>query len=183
MTPEAAILLVVVIFMIHEFEEIVFIKPWLSRQRDNMRISSHPFSAIRNISTSTIALLIAEEFIVFSCIALAAVLLSWYSLFEGFLLLYSLHLVVHIFEPIRYKCNTPSFVTSVLTLPGCVFGLYYLGMHGLVSVPWVAIWFVVTAIIVILNFRLIYGIAPLVEKYLRDYSKEEYAAADALKRG
>src|SRR5574341_1863567 len=176
MTPEVIVLLVIVMFMTHEFEEIIFIKPWLSRQRDNMRVSSHPFSAMRNISTSTIALLIAEEFIVFSCIALATVLWKWYSLFEGFLLLYSLHLVGHIFEPIRYKCNTPSFITSVLTLPACVFGLYYLGVHRLVTVLWVAIWFVIMAIMLILNFRLIYGIAPLVEKYLRDYSKEEYAA-------
>lgn len=176
MTPEAIVLLVIIVFMLHEFEEIIFIKPWLSRQRENTRISSHPFSAMRNISTSTIALLIAEEFILFSGIALAAVLLRCYSLFEGFLLLYSLHLVGHIFEPIRYKCSTPSFVTSVLTLPWCVFGLYYLGAHGLVTVLWVAIWFVVTAIIVFLNFRLIYGIAPLVEQYLQDYSKEEHAA-------
>lgn len=177
MTPEVVVLLVIVIFMIHEFEEIVFIKPWLSRQRDNLRVSSHPFSALRNISTSTIALLIAEEFMFFSGIALAAVLFGWYALFEGLLLAYVLHLVGHIVEPIRYKCRTPSFVTSVLTLPWCVFGLYYLGVHGLVSVLWVAIWFVVTAIIVILNFRLIYGIAPLVEKYLRDYSKEEHATS------
>lgn len=72
-TPEAVVLLVIVIFMFHEFEEIVFIKPWLSRQRNNLRVSSHLFSAMRNISTSTIALLIAEEFIFFSCIARAAV--------------------------------------------------------------------------------------------------------------
>ncbi len=176
MNPEAVVLLVMVAFMLHEFEEIVFIKPWLSRQRDNTRIASHPFSAMRNISTSTIALLIAEEFTVFSGIALSAVLFEGYALFEGFLLLYTLHLVSHILEPIRYKCNTPSFVTSVLTLPACIFGLYYLGAHGLVSVPWAAIWFVVMAIIVALNFRLLYGIAPRVEQYLREYSKEEYAA-------
>lgn len=175
MTPEAVVLLVIVVFMIHEFEEIVFIKPWLSRQRANSRISSHPFSAMHNISTSTIAVLIAEEYIVFSGIALSAVLFGWYSLFEGFLLLYSLHLVGHIFEPMRYRSNTPSFVTSVLTLPWCIFGLYYLGGHGLVTALWVALWFVVMAIMVGLNFRLIYGIAPIVERYLLDYSKTYFA--------
>lgn len=107
MTSEAVVLLVIIVFMLHEFEEIVFIKPWLSRQIDNMRISSHPFWVMRNISTSTIALLIAEEFIFFSGIALAAVLFGWYALFEGLLLVYVLHLVGHIVEPIRYKCRHP----------------------------------------------------------------------------
>lgn len=170
MTPEAVVMLVLVAFMIHEFEEIVFIKPWLSRQRANRRISSHPFSAMRDLSTSTIALLIAEEFIVFSGVALSAVLFGWYSLFEGFLLLYSLHLVGHILEPLRYRCNTPSFATSILTLPLCVFALYYLSTHGLVSAVWVALCSVAMAVIVGLNFRLIFGIAPIVERYVRDYS-------------
>lgn len=51
----------VALFLVHEFEEIIFIRAWLDRHQDDPRVSRQAFWSFRDTSTATIAALIFEE--------------------------------------------------------------------------------------------------------------------------
>jgi Protein of unknown function with HXXEE motif len=57
MSTDTMLWLVVVAFMVHEFEEVVFLQPWLAKHADDDRIVPRAFRSLRGISNSTFALL------------------------------------------------------------------------------------------------------------------------------
>ncbi|MDN6399944.1 MAG: HXXEE domain-containing protein, partial [Brachybacterium sp.] len=91
----------VALFLVHEFEEIVTIRPWLSRHRDDPRARRQVFWSFRNTSTSIIAAMIFEEYVIFAVIAFTVGLIEQPAVFAGLMIPYTLHLVSHIAEAIR----------------------------------------------------------------------------------
>ena len=63
----------VTLFLVHKFEEIVFIKPWLRRRRNDPRARRTAFWSFADTTTSTIAALIFEEYVLFVIIAFISV--------------------------------------------------------------------------------------------------------------
>jgi hypothetical protein len=175
MSNDTIVWLTVVLFVLHEFQEIIFIKPWVARNSGDPRMARHAFMAMKDVSTSAIAMMIGEEFLLFSVFAACAVFAGWYSFFWGFLLLYTAHLVGHIAETRQYGWNTPSFLTSVIALPWCVYALYAL-MHLHLAAPVAsAVWAVVFTPVITLNFRFIYWLAPRADAWLsRKYYQQHH---------
>ena len=116
MSRDTIVWLSVVLFMVHEFEEIIFIRPWLSRFRDDPRARRQAFWGFRSFSTPTLAAMIFEEFVLFSLIALVSVVTGYLPLIAGFLIPYALHLLGHVLEALRLRMRTPSAVTAAPTL-------------------------------------------------------------------
>lgn len=113
-------------FMLHDFEEIIMFRPWLDKNRDEIR---RRFTFIdkllqRNhdrLTTSAYAVAVLFEFLV---VALATYLslyfhnyLWWFAAFSAF----SLHLLVHIGQWAVYRKYVPVVITSFLALPYCFF--------------------------------------------------------------
>ena len=122
MTIETLIWLFPIVFMIHEFEEIIFMKSWIKK---NTPIIEKRFPVMgkrfkkfaKGISTRKFALIVAEEFLIISAITIISAQWSYINLFAGLLLTYSLHLLVHIFQFAIYRRYTPAIVTSLLSVP------------------------------------------------------------------
>lgn len=119
-----------VVLMIHEFEEIIFIEPFLARTRNHPRASAMPFHSTRGVATSVTAFLIGINFVLFTGFTLVAVLFNCYALLWGFLVSFTMHLFGHCAEPIRLRTYTPSTVTGYLTLPWMLYALWYLPAYG-----------------------------------------------------
>jgi hypothetical protein len=66
MSNDTIVWLTVVLFVLHEFQEIIFIKPWVARYSGDPRMARHAFMAMKDVSTSAIAMMIGEEFLLFS---------------------------------------------------------------------------------------------------------------------
>lgn len=153
-------------FMVHEFEEIVFIRPWLARHRDDPRARSQVFWNWRNTSTSTIAAMIFEEYVIFTGVAVTATLTAQPAFFAGLLIPYTLHLIGHIAEAVRLRMRTPSVISSILTLPWCLYATVELTIRSQAPLL-VALWTGVFAVTITANFALIYWLKPIVDKHLR----------------
>ena len=127
MKLELIMLLLPVVFMLHEYEEIIMFRHWLDRNRDELKRRFPRFEQFLahrghfDYSTATFAIGTAHEFILVSLISFCAVWLDayqwWFAAFAG----YSIHLIVHLAQWAIYRKYIPVIITTILTLPYCVY--------------------------------------------------------------
>ena len=112
-------LIILSLFMLHEFDEIILIRPWIQKQQHDPRYRKELFIAgkAHYPSTETIAVMIAEEYLLASIGLLIAI--NWHipELALAFGICHTLHLLVHIAEVLRYRRAVPGGITAVLTFP------------------------------------------------------------------
>jgi hypothetical protein len=119
-----------VIFMLHDFEEIIMAEVWGSRYSKEINTvwpKRQPFGLnyIRFCQTPTFSIGVEVEFLLFSLISFLSVIFQsyflWYSAFLGF----TLHLVfVHMLICIRFKHYVPGVITSIIFILPSVWILY-----------------------------------------------------------
>ena len=168
MSLDLIVWICVALFLVHEFEEIVCIRPWLARHRDDPRVQRQVFSSFRYTSTSVIAAMIFEEYIVFAAIAFTVVVTEQPAVFAGLMIPYTLHLVSHIAEAARLRMRTPSVLSSVITLPWCLYAIVEL-IRQASNPAAVTIWMVVFAVAIAANFALIYRLRPFLDRRLAEH--------------
>ena len=115
-----------ILFIFHDFEEIIFIQVWISKNRRYLceklpRLSKKLLPHFDNITTSSFALGVAEEFILISIITAISYLMNWYSLWLGLFIAFTLHLAVHCFQALIIRKYVPAIVTSIICLPICIY--------------------------------------------------------------
>ena len=118
-----------IVFMIHDFEEIIFFKSWLDKNREYLtkkfpKIAKRLLPRYANLSTSSFALAVAVLFVLLSMITLGSVILNnylfWLSAFMGFFA----HLLMHLGQWIIVKRYIPAIGTTFFALIYCIYTLY-----------------------------------------------------------
>ena len=146
-----------VVFMIHEYEEIIMFRRWIDRNREELRkrfpkIESFftrqgPF----DYSTSTFAVGTAHEFILVSVVSFCSVWTGeyqwWFAAFAG----YSVHLVVHLAQWAIYRKYVPVIITTILTLPYCIYTFAEFAKASVLSPLQMFLWAVVGIILTMLS--------------------------------
>lgn len=128
-----------VAFMLHEFEEILFMKPWIKRNV-SIIVTRFPFLAprfnifVKGFSTRKFTLIVAEEFIIVSVVTFVSVEWSHYNLFAGVLMAYALHQLVHLVQFVVYRRYIPAVVTTIITAPYVVYAIFYMLSRGIAQV-------------------------------------------------
>ena len=114
------ILLLPILFIIHDMEEIVGFKaffqknPWIFARYPGI---TKPY---RNLKTECFALAVYEEFIPFFGLSLLAYYFPnkvLYALWMGLFLALAGHFVIHIVQSIVIRKYIPSLITSIICLP------------------------------------------------------------------
>lgn len=167
MSFELIIWISFVLFMVHEFEEIIAIRPWLTKYHTDPRAQRQVFWKSRTSSTSVIAALILEEYLLAATITFAAVLFGEPAIFIGFLIPFTAHLIGHIKEAVQLRMYTPCVATSILVLPWCCYATYALIRLQPEIIP-ITLWTVAWSILIVANFAFIYRLRPTLERYLID---------------
>lgn len=110
------------IFMVHDFEEIIFQEWWFNKERSTL-LKKYPKVAreYERISTAGFALAVSEEFIVLLVISLTAIVFQWYYLWLGTLLTFLIHLIIHIVQWAIYKKYIPAIITVI---PAAIYSIY-----------------------------------------------------------
>ena len=117
-----------ILFVFHDFEEIVGVRLWLERNGDMLR-DRYPliYKYFRHFSTDGFALAVYEEFLVITGMTIAALCAEssfmWYVWFGGFAAL-TFHYVVHIVQAVILRRYIPAVVTSVICLPISIYIIY-----------------------------------------------------------
>lgn len=166
---ETLMWLLPIVFMFHDFEEIIMFKPWLNANWSNLE-KRFPKPAIRALAEqrkmSTSAFALAEEFIVLSALTLLAVELELYPLWAGMMLGFFIHLLVHAGQFAIYRGYVPVILTS---LPGglyCLITLHDLNLSHPLDWRLVTLWTVAPLVILVANLALELKMAVKFEMWL-----------------
>lgn len=150
-----------IIFMLHEFEEIIFLKWWMNRDKEYIhrkfpKIGPRIYSQYNKFSTAGFVLAIAEEFIIISLLTYIAIITQnmyvWFTVFMGF----SIHIIIHIVQFILYGKYIPVIVTSILVLPYCIYGFNLYINSEVYEIKWIIICSIIGIISVMLNLKFIH---------------------------
>lgn len=108
-----------IIFMIHDFEEIVFVKVWKEKYQyclDNCSIKNKPFGNFKRTDEFSIGVEII--FVILSVITFLSIVFNNYYVWYGFLFTITAHFITaHFNLVIKFKHYVPGFITSILFLP------------------------------------------------------------------
>lgn len=115
-----------IVFMIHDFEEIIFLKPWIRKNKAYLsekfpELSKRIFPRYLRLSTSAFTLAVAEEFVLLSGITFGSVYFDIYYLWLAAFIGFFIHLVGHIVQWMIVRKYIPVIVTTLLVMPYCVY--------------------------------------------------------------
>lgn len=118
MTNDFLLWMFPVIFVIHDFEEIIFVSQFKALNRELYKQGNIPFYK-DFISTESFSIAVLLEFILFTSVTvfsqLTGLLLPWIACFAAFIL----HFALHIGASIKIKKNIPGAISSIILLiPG-----------------------------------------------------------------
>jgi hypothetical protein len=174
--PENIMWLLLAMFMIHDFEEIIMMPAWLQKHQGAFGVRFPSFVArllksALNRSTSAFALAVAEEFLLLTVFTVFTVQRELYALWAGMLLAYFLHLVIHMGQWIVFRSYTPAILTSVWTSIYCLYAFWY--MNSVVHIEWDAMVVptLICMLIIAINLALSLRLADWFDEWLRNYAK------------
>ena len=143
---ELTMALLPVVFMIHEYEEIIMFKHWLKHHQPELRTRFPKFEQMLarsghfNYATSTYAVGTAHEFLLISLITFSAMSVGayswWFAAFAG----HSIHLLIHLVQWMIYRKYIPVIVTTILSLPYCVYALALFAKASLLTPLQMLLW-------------------------------------------
>ncbi|PID57953.1 MAG: HXXEE domain-containing protein [Ignavibacteriae bacterium] len=152
------IALLPIIFMIHDFEEIIMFKPWLDKNRSELKRRFPKFEDFLTkgnyftLSTSAFAIAVLHEFILISLVTILSLWYNSYNWWFAAFSVYTIHLFVHIVQWIIYRKYVPVIITSILTLPYCIYTFIVFISTVEISQTQILFWTLVGIIVTILSF-------------------------------
>jgi len=117
-----------IVFMLHDFEEIIFMENWFAHNREQIsmrvpKLAPKLFHHIDQLTTARIALGVACMFLLVAGITLISVSTGIYYLWLAGFIVFSIHLLVHIAQSLVLRSYIPAVVTSILALPYSIWGI------------------------------------------------------------
>lgn len=122
------IALLPVVFMVHDFEEIIFLQIWLKKNREELRLR-FPLFAKRiypihdGLSTPSFALATLHLFVAISLCTFFSLYFNSYGLWFGAFIIFFLHILIHIVQWLMWRRYVPMIFTSIAALPYCIYTL------------------------------------------------------------
>ena len=130
-----------VIFMMHDFEEIIFFKWWSQKNGQFLR-DNYPKISTRFDSMSTVGftVAVAEEFILLCAITFGCVFLNNYYLWLAVFMGFSLHLLIHIAQWMFFRRYIPAIVTSLAALIYSVYAIQVIISKNIFTTSEILLW-------------------------------------------
>ena len=155
-----------IVFMLHEFEEIIGFKTWVIK--DGLWIAkkypkvAKQISIYERLSVPAFALAVLEEFILIGIVTALALTLQWYSVWIAVFLGFSLHIFIHIGQWMMVRKYIPIIITSLLSLPYIFWGTHKIFSEF--SLSMIITCFVIGTIVLIVNLRFVHKLALRYDK-------------------
>ena len=120
------IALLPIVFMLHDFEEIIMFGPWLEKNRAEVKRRFPRLDRVLqqnhdHLSTSAFAVAVFHEFFIIAGITYLSLYADAYQWWFGAFAAFSVHLIIHLAQWLIYGKYVPVVVTSVLALPYCLY--------------------------------------------------------------
>lgn len=108
-----------VVFMFHDFEELCFLESWIRKNADSIRnkFTGKIWIRMEGHSTSALGITIMMMFLFVSLTSILSVIFNWYALFAAAMLVFTVHNLFHIVQPILLRRYIPAMGSSIIALP------------------------------------------------------------------
>ena len=159
----------IVLFMIHEFEEIIFIKKFIEKNKVVKDMKNELFVKKKESypSTETTSLMIAEEFIILSTLLSIASEFRMYEIVLSLFIVYIAHLVPHIYDALRYRKFSPGSRTSFIIFPLGILMIWNVILNKEINFVIFILCVIIIGFLMILNLMFLHKISKKIDKYLR----------------
>lgn len=172
MKTETVMWLFPIVFMIHDFEEVIMFKPWVEKnagfmKKDFPRLAARMLPHMEGLSTSSYALGIGMMFLVVSAVTFVSAEWDLYALWAGAVIGYFVHALAHIASFLVVRRYVPVVITSVITAPYCVWALAVVnGRHPLL-IGQTLLFSVAAFVVIVAGIYLAYRLAARFERWLK----------------
>ena len=158
----------IVLFMIHEFEEIIFIKKFIEKNKVVKYMKNELFlkKKANYPSTETISLMIAEEFIILSTLLFIASEFSMYEIVLSLFIVYIVHLLSHIYDALKYRKFSPGSRTSFIIFPLGILIIWNIILNKKIHLVILILCVIIIGFLMILNLLFLHKISKKINKYL-----------------
>lgn len=147
------------LFMVHEFEEIICVRPYIKRHREDEKFAAEMFIAggDKNYpSTESIALMISEEFVLSVIIMVVGIAVASIEIVLAPFIAFTLHLIPHALEALRFPGWAPGSRTATLLFVPSAAIIIAAIMTQPIQPLWLAVWTVVIGVLLLANLRLMH---------------------------
>lgn len=151
-----------IVFMIHDFEEIIGIKPWINKNADYLyqrfpKLAPKFVTHLLHSTTEKFAIGVAIMFILVCTATYVSIWSQFYQLWMGAFMFFSIHIIIHIIQWITVKRYVPVIATSLLSMPYCIYGIMVIisSFDYLTIILWTAIAFVVATFMLFIVHKVI----------------------------
>jgi len=160
------------LFIFHDFEEIIFMQLWISKNRHYLserfpKLSKKFLPHFDNITTASFTIGVAEIFILISIITVISYVMNWYGLWAGLFIAFTLHLVVHCVQTLILRKYVPAIVTSIICLPICIYIIKYIVQ--LLTLGEVVLYSIFGLIVMVINLVVIHKFMDVFSKWSAKY--------------
>ena len=153
-----------IIFMIHDFEEIIFMKSWFNKNGNYLaerfpKIGKKLVSRYNNFSTAGFALAVAEEFVLLSLITVGSIICNSYVLWLAAFMGFFAHLLIHLVQWIMVKRYIPAICTTFIALIYCGYTFYIIITNNLFHFSEIVLWGIIGCVLMGVNLALAHKLA------------------------
>lgn len=171
MTLALLMTLLPVVFMLHDFEELILFRPWLAKHRAEIR---ERFPAVDRLlarthdglSQSALTVAVLHEFALIAAVTYLALALDLPGLWFGACFAFAAHLLVHIGQWVIFGRYVPVIITSWLALPYCAYALSTFLATTTLPPGQLALWALLGLALTALSFPSAFALAARFERWL-----------------
>ncbi|BBM44441.1 hypothetical protein JMUB4039_0481 [Leptotrichia trevisanii] len=158
----------IVLFMIHEFEEIIFIKKFIEKNKIVKHMKNELFLKKKENypSTETISLMIAEEFIISSILLFTASEFNIYEIVLSLFIVYIVHLIPHMYDAVKYRKFSPGSRTSFVIFPLGILIIWNIILNTEINLFILILCVVIIGFLLISNLLFLHRTSRKINKYL-----------------
>jgi len=158
-----------ILFMFHDFEEVIFMKPWFSNREEKILKKFPKFAPsliehFNKVSQAGFAFAVAIIFVLVSVVTITASIFDFYLIWLGLFGVYLLHLFVHCIQAIVLKDYVPSLVTSVIFIPVSCWILQIVLSNVSYSGAAIAITVIISGVVAIVG---VFGLHKMIEHFMQ----------------
>lgn len=158
-----------IVFIFHEFEEIIFFESWIKKNRVYLlerypRLAKRLLSHIEGLSVPAFTIAVAEEFLLLNIVTVLSVIFNYYLVWLAVFMGYFIHLLVHLTQWWVFRRYILGIYTTMLSLIYCTCSLCFICDNNLFSVKQIVICTFIGTTIVFTNLALAHKLAQLFGK-------------------
>lgn len=158
-----------ILFILHDFEEMIFMPLWKKRHHQKLMTFKKPFFGSVT-QGSAFAVGVLEEFIILLFISGLCQMTHNTLLYLSFVIAYTSHSTIHYIMCLRFKGYVPGVVTASLELP-VVLMLVFRYWPSDISLLSVIVYLFIAMAIAYTNLKIMHQIMPKIQLSLEKYMK------------